>query len=46
MKFAEEMKDIVKGKLLVTLTAFGNTNNGGNIPNQGDNVSISVNIYM
>ncbi len=29
MKFAEEMKDIVKGKLLVTLTAFGNTNNGG-----------------
>ncbi len=29
MKFTEEMNDEVKGKLLVTLTAFGNTNNGG-----------------
>ncbi len=28
MKCTEEMKGIVKGKLLVTLTAFGNTNNG------------------
>ncbi len=29
MEFTEEMKYIVNGKLLVTLTAFGNTNNGG-----------------